>query len=162
LCVNYRGNGSLVYAMERIRLLGVGAVVIALIAAIGCGGQGGSALSATLPADLANLLAEQSEEAASQIDSGDTCEAEQTLDSLEAELEEASASGDVPDPLREQIEGALSRLKGLIDCAPQPEPQEAEPEPKSKPKPQAAPPPPTTTEPPPPPPPEQGTGGSGP
>jgi hypothetical protein len=137
--------------MDLLRRTGVALGVLAVLAVpVACGGDT-SAVSAALPAELANQLAERSDEAAAQLDAGDACGAQQTLAALRAELERASSADDVPEGIGEQIEAALDRLDGLVTCAPAPAPEpEPEPEPKPAPTMPTMPTTPTTTQPPPP------------
>jgi hypothetical protein len=109
------------------------AAALSALALAACGGDGGAGEQGTgtprsqpgttapepaLPADLAEDLAQASDEVAASLDEGDSCGAKDEAERLREETEEAIESGEVPSALREPLLSAVERLEGQISCLP--------------------------------------------
>jgi hypothetical protein len=104
----------------------LGAVLAAL--ALGACGSGGDGTTVAQPPpiapDTAAHLAKLSDRVASELDSGDTCHAAHTADSLRSAMEDA----DLPASMSSDVDAVAGRLVDEVNCPPPPPP----PEPKKK------------------------------
>ena len=105
--------------MPRVALCLAMLVVLALA---GCGGGVDEATTEpTLPAGLAQDLADQADAIALAYESGDECKAAQQADVLNQAVIEAINGGKVPAELQESLQGTANKLVNEINC-PEPPP----------------------------------------
>jgi len=117
----------------RLGIRKAAAPVIALVlagVAAGCGSDPETTSTAKAPpaisAATAKQLAELSDQVATELDAGDTCDAAYAADQLQGAVEDADLSAG----LRPGVEQVASDLVNEVNCPPPP----PEPEPKKKPK----------------------------
>jgi hypothetical protein len=104
-----------------------GPVAVAMMTAVllalpGCGGSGDGADPAepvVIPAKIASNLAQRSDEVATLVDTGNTCDAAQKADELADEVKRAS--DEIPAELRSELEAATQKLVDTVNCPPPPE-----------------------------------------
>jgi hypothetical protein len=108
--------------------LSVCSAALVLLAA-GCGGGGEPSDAATLDPAVAEQLAAQSEAVADALEADDGCEAAERADELNATLEEAADRGEVPEPIRQEIDRVLDRELPCTEPAPPTQPPPAPPPP---------------------------------
>jgi stage V sporulation protein SpoVS len=99
------------------------ALVLAVLAAAGCGG--GHQAAATkpppkLPRALAQSLAQQADAIAASLDAGDACTAELQAVVLRTAVGQAVNAHQVPRPFLQQLLGTTNHLAGRIVCTPPP------------------------------------------
>jgi hypothetical protein len=105
----------------KLRAVGV-AIPLALAAlALGSCGSGGGADTTVakrpaVSADTAGHLAKLSDRVASDLDSGDTCDAAYAADQLQSAVEEAR----LPASMRPSVDEAAGRLVDQVNCPPPP------------------------------------------
>jgi hypothetical protein len=114
--------------------MGTAILLAAATAIAGCGGDSESSdPGLQIPAAVAGRLAELSDRTADQLDAGEDCHAEATVEQLRQEAEDAQL--EVPDALRPEVQAGIEKLASGIDCAPAPPPEPAQkPEKQHKPK----------------------------
>lgn len=117
--------------MRKGNLMAAGAAIafaLATLGLLGCGSGGGgpTTTAPALSAATAGHLAKLSERIATDLDSGDTCNAAHAADELDAAVGDAQ----LPASLRHGVETVAGQLVDEVNCPPPPPP----PEPKKKPK----------------------------
>jgi hypothetical protein len=100
--------------------------MLVVLALAGCGGGVDEATTEpTLPAGLAQDLADQADAIALAYESGDECGAAQQADVLNQAVIEAVNGGKVPAELQESLQGTTNKLVNEINCPePAPPPEE--------------------------------------
>ncbi|MGH3023204.1 MAG: hypothetical protein ACRDNI_06065 [Gaiellaceae bacterium] len=91
-------------------------VLVGALALAGCGGEEDAAPE-TLPAGVAEALAQASDEVAASLEAGDGCAAAKEAAELRDAALAAVEDGRVPGDLVEPLLGAVERLEGQIVCA---------------------------------------------
>jgi hypothetical protein len=98
------------------------ALAAVILAMSGCGDSSSGSdpvEPAVIPAKVASKLAERSDEVATLVDSGHTCDAAHKADELADEVERAS--DEIPAQLRSELEDATAKLVDTVNCPPPPE-----------------------------------------
>jgi hypothetical protein len=105
------------------------ALALLTLGLLGCGSGGGDPTTTdpALSTATAGHLAKLSDRIATELDSGDTCNAAHAADDLDAAVQDAH----LPDSLRSGVGAVTGRLVDEVNCPPPP----PAPEPKKKPKP---------------------------
>jgi hypothetical protein len=101
-----------------------------ILAMPGCGDSGdGSepAEPAVIPAKIASKLAQRSDEVATLVDTGNTCDAAHKADELLDEVE--TARDEIPAKLRSELEDGAEKLVDTLSCPPPPEKKPKKPKP---------------------------------
>jgi hypothetical protein len=98
----------------------------------GCGGGGGGdgggtetvdeAAAPAIPGEVADKLAERSDEVAQKLDEGDACGAGEKAAELRKEVTEAINAGEIPPEYLEELQGVANELELQVPVCQQPPP----------------------------------------
>src|SRR6266511_3913046 len=105
----------------------LGVLLLAVALAAGCGGAGDRAARVPrLPADVARVLAAQSDALAVSLERNDACTAARRAADLRKAANAAVASGRVPVAFRRKLAGAVTRLTAAVPACTPPDQDEGE------------------------------------
>jgi hypothetical protein len=105
----------------------LGVLLLAVALAAGCGGAGDRAARVPrLPADVARVLAAQSDALAVSLERNDACTAARRAADLRKAANAAVASGRVPVAFRRKLAGAVTRLTAAVQACTPPDEDEDE------------------------------------
>jgi hypothetical protein len=108
-------------------LRGLAAIVVAGAAITACGGSEQPPPEPKIPAGLARDFAAQAEAIAANLDAGDPCQAREQALALQADVDEAIASGRIPAAFRRELRSTVNELVQIECLPPEPPPEEEDP-----------------------------------